>query len=138
MQTGVLVGLAALAILGVGVVGASGIMAPAEGMQGGMGDGMMGGGSGIHNGGMMGDWTTTAPTLYVWLKVLWNPEVEVDAVLDEMGRRLYGPAAGTARELLRLECDRWQTGAWSRVLPDQGRIPPALFRSCTSRLPSSK
>jgi len=57
MQTGVLVGLAALAILGVGVVGASGIMAPTEGMQGGMGGGMTGVGSGMHNGAMMGDGT---------------------------------------------------------------------------------
>ena len=34
------------------------------------------------NGENLGEWTTTAPTLYVWMKVLWNPELDVDAVLD--------------------------------------------------------
>jgi len=57
MQTSVLVALAALSLVGVGVVGASGVMAPAPsgsgGMQGGMGGGMMGGGPGMHQGPMM-------------------------------------------------------------------------------------
>lgn len=80
------------------------------------------------NGGIMTDWTTTAPTLYVWMKALWNPDLDVDAVLDEMCRRLYGKAGATVRELLRFECERWETGTWSTDLPDQGRIPPELFR----------
>lgn len=80
------------------------------------------------NGGIMTDWTTTAPTLYVWMRTLWNPDLDVDAVLDEMCMRLYGKAGGTVRELLRLECDRWETGIWKTNLPDQGRIPPELFR----------
>jgi len=66
------------------------------------------------NGENLGEWTTTAPTLYVWMKVLWNPDLDVDAVLDEMCRRLYGKAGGTVRELLRLECDLWETGEWKR------------------------
>ncbi len=80
------------------------------------------------NGGIMSDWTTTAPTLYVWMKVLWNPEVDVDAVLDEMCRRLYGKAGGTVRELVRLECDRWEAARWTHHLADEGRIPPELFQ----------
>jgi hypothetical protein len=80
------------------------------------------------NGGIMSDWTTTAPTLYVWMKVLWNPDVEVDAVLDEMCRRLYGKAGGTVRELIRLECERWEVVPWTRHLEDAGAIPPPLFQ----------
>jgi len=81
------------------------------------------------NGGILSDWTTAAPTLYVWMKVLWNPDLDVDAVLDEMCRRLYGRAGGTVRELIRLECDRWQVASWKRGLGDQGRIPPELFQN---------
>lgn len=61
-------------------------------------------------------WTTAAPTWYVWMRVLWNPELDVDAVLDEMCRRLFGAGAGAARELLRLECERWEGMTWSRPL----------------------
>ncbi len=82
------------------------------------------------NGGMPSDWTTTAPTLYVWMKALWNPELDVDAVLDEMCRRLYGKASGTVRELIRLECERWNTVKGG--LADQGRIPPAMFQKVWS------
>jgi formylglycine-generating enzyme required for sulfatase activity len=61
-------------------------------------------------------WTTAAPTWYVWMRVLWNPELDVDAVLDEMCRRLFGAGAAAARELLRLECARWEGMTWSRPL----------------------
>ena len=78
------------------------------------------------NGGIMADWTTSAPTLYVWMKALWNPELDVDAVLDAMCRRLYGQAGGTVRELIRLQCARWDTVKGG--LADQGRIPPAMYQ----------
>jgi formylglycine-generating enzyme required for sulfatase activity len=61
-------------------------------------------------------WTTAAPTWYVWMRTLWNPELDVDAVLDEMCRRLFGAGAEAARELLRLECERWEGMTWSRPL----------------------
>jgi hypothetical protein len=83
------------------------------------------------NGENLGEWTTTAPTLYVWMKVLWNPDVDVDAVLDEMCRRLYGKAGGTARELIRLECDLWEAAEWKsrRVkIPGGWYVPGSLFR----------
>jgi formylglycine-generating enzyme required for sulfatase activity len=61
-------------------------------------------------------WTTSAPTFYVWMRVMWNPQLDVDAVLDEMCRRLFGPAAETAHEFLRLQCDRWEKTRLSRPL----------------------
>ncbi len=51
---------------------------------------------------------TAAPTYYVLNRVMWNPDLDVDATLDEMCRRLFGAGAAPARELLRLECDRWE------------------------------
>ena len=69
MQTGIVVGLVAAALLGVGLVGASVVMAPASGGMGGtqgpMGGGMMGGGmhdGGMYGGGMMGDGTCDCAT----------------------------------------------------------------------------
>jgi formylglycine-generating enzyme required for sulfatase activity len=61
-------------------------------------------------------WITSAPTFYVWMRVMWNPELDVDAVLDEMCRRLFGSAAETAREFLQLQCDRWEKTPLSRPL----------------------
>jgi formylglycine-generating enzyme required for sulfatase activity len=72
---------------------------------------------------------TAAPTYYVWNRVLWNPELDVDATLDEMCRRLFGPAAASARELLRLQCERWEGTSLTRPLHvGESRIPPKLFR----------
>jgi formylglycine-generating enzyme required for sulfatase activity len=72
---------------------------------------------------------TAAPTYYVWNRVLWNPDLDVDATLDEMCRRLFGAGAASARELLRLQCDRWEAAALSRPLRvGENRIPPRLFR----------
>ena len=82
------------------------------------------------NGWTLGEWSNTAPTLYVWMKVLWNPDLDVDAVLDEMCRRLYGKAGDTARELMRLECELWETGEWrgQRVkIPGGWYVPESLF-----------
>ena len=57
-----------------------------------------------------------APTYYVWQRVMWNPDLDVEATLDEMCRRLFGAGAGPARELLRLQCDRWERTPLSRPL----------------------
>ena len=64
-------------------------------------------------------WTTAAPTWYVWMRVLWNPALDVDATLDEMCRRLFGAGAASARALLRLECERWEGANWTRPLQQE-------------------
>jgi hypothetical protein len=79
------------------------------------------------NGGMIGEWSTAAPTDYCWMKILWNPDVNVDAILDELCVRQFGKAAATCRELLRLECDRWEKAPWREGLGDSGRVTPAVF-----------
>lgn len=72
---------------------------------------------------------TAAPTAYVWMKSLWNPDLDVDATLDEMCRRLFGAGANPARELLRLQCERWERLPEGVSLrDDENRIPPSAFR----------
>ncbi len=74
------------------------------------------------------DWTTSSPTIYIWMRSLWNPDLDVDAVLDEMCRRLYGPAAGTVRQLIAVQCDCWTKSSWRVPLRDHGGMPPEVFR----------
>jgi len=44
---------------------------------------------------------------YVWMKCLWNPAVDVDAVYDVFAERMFGPAAGPMRKLLAMQEDGW-------------------------------
>ncbi len=59
-----------------------------------------------------GDWVRQHVTLYCWLKLYWNPDYDVDAMMDEYARRMYGPAAKSVRKLLSLQCDRWEKVRW--------------------------
>ncbi|MDA0839322.1 MAG: DUF4838 domain-containing protein [Planctomycetota bacterium] len=79
------------------------------------------------NGGMIGEWSTAATTDYCWMKVLWNPDVNIDFMLDTLCDRMFGKAATACRELLRLECVRWEKAKWSEGLGDAGRVSPAVF-----------
>jgi hypothetical protein len=72
---------------------------------------------------------TAAPTCYIWNRVLWNPDQDVDAILDEMCRRLFGAGAADARDLLRLQCERWEQTPLSRPIRiAEQRVAPKLFR----------
>jgi hypothetical protein len=79
------------------------------------------------NGGMIGEWSQAAPTDYCWMKIFWNPEVDVDAMLDGLCDRMFGKAAGTCQELLHLMCDRWEKATWNHGLGDAGRVTPPVF-----------
>lgn len=79
------------------------------------------------NGAGLLEWTKNAPSLYVLSRVLWNPDIDVDATMDEMCRRLYGPGAATSRKLLQLMCDRWEKAPWSEKLGASGHISNTLF-----------
>ena len=83
------------------------------------------------NGLHLGEWTNTGPTMYLWMRLLWNPNLDVDAALDEMCKRLYGKAGVTAREFLRLQCALWQDGSWkNRRVKNRGAwpVPEHLFQ----------
>ena len=57
-------------------------------------------------------WPRQHLSLYVWLKVLWNPDIDVDAVIEEHCRRMYGPATDTMRELIGRLIRNWEDRAW--------------------------
>ena len=57
-------------------------------------------------------WPRQHISLYCWLKVLWDPEFDVDAAVDEFCRRMYGRAAGTMRELVGVQIDGWEQSRW--------------------------
>ncbi len=79
------------------------------------------------NGENISEWSRNAPTLYCIMKVLWNPDVNIDAILDEMCIRLYGKGAGSARKLLTLMCDRWEKAPWRQPLSADGHLSPVIF-----------
>jgi hypothetical protein len=79
------------------------------------------------NGGKIREWSTGAPTDYVWMKVLWNPEVNVEALLDVFCERQFGLGAPASRELLRLMGERWEKAPWRRGLGDAGRLSPEAY-----------
>lgn len=56
-----------------------------------------------------------ALSMYVWLRVLWNPETDVGAIYDEFARRMFGAASGPMRELIAL-----QETCWNRQWDDNG------------------
>ncbi len=57
-------------------------------------------------------WQRQHLSMYVWLKILWNPDFDVDAIAEEYCKRMYGPAAATVRELVRLQTDQWEKSRW--------------------------
>ena len=79
------------------------------------------------NGGLVTEWSKTAPTMYVWMRVLWNPDIDVEATLDELCRRQFGPAGKTARALLALMADRWENAPWKGRLGEAGQMPHDIF-----------
>ncbi|NQT88533.1 DUF4838 domain-containing protein, partial [bacterium] len=57
-------------------------------------------------------WARQNISLYVWMKCLWNPAVDVDAVIDAYCRRMFGPAAKTMRALVQMQTDGWEKSRW--------------------------
>ena len=53
------------------------------------------------------DFPRGAISQYVWMRCLWNPEIDVGAVYDGLCERLFGLAAGTMRRLVSLQEEEW-------------------------------
>ena len=81
-------------------------------------------GSFINGVGSIKEWSTLAPSMHVYMKVLWNPDVNVQAILDELCRRQFGEASSTTRELLQLMIDRWEKTRWSVKLSQSAGLSP--------------
>ena len=84
-------------------------------------------GSFLNGGSSISEWSTSALTLYCWMKILWNPDVDVDAMIQTYCNRMFGKAAGTMNELYQLMCDRWEKTEWTRSQDDDGRLHPKIF-----------
>lgn len=81
------------------------------------------------NGGNVAEWSRCAPTLYCWMKVLWNPEINVDATLDAMCRRMFGPAADPTHKLLRLMIDRYEQAKWPERMGGSGQVSTPIYNA---------
>jgi hypothetical protein len=80
------------------------------------------------NGGNSPEWHRNAPTQYVWMRVMWNPDINVDAQLDALCNRQFGKGAKTARALLQLMCDRWEGIETTHIMfPDWGKLDDKIF-----------
>ncbi len=59
---------------------------------------------------------------YLYLRVLWNPDVNVDAIYDAFCHHMFGPAAPTMRRLLVL-----QEEGWARPWPNDSCLDSNIF-----------
>jgi len=57
-------------------------------------------------------WPRSSISLYCWMKVLWNPDYDVDAACDTFCERMFGAAAAPMRKLLQMQMDGWEKAAW--------------------------
>ena len=51
-----------------------------------------------------------ALSMYVWLRCLWNPDVDIEAIYDEFARRMFGAGAHPMRKLIALQEECWERG----------------------------
>lgn len=79
------------------------------------------------NGGNVAEWSRCAPTMYCWMKVLWNPEIDVDAVLGEMCRRMFGQATEPTHALLQLMINRYEQAPWPERIGGAGRVSTPIY-----------
>jgi len=55
--------------------------------------------------------------LYLWYQALWNPSINVDAMIEEYCDLMFGPAAPTMKEYWKLIIYRWEKLLWKKM-PD--------------------
>jgi hypothetical protein len=70
------------------------------------------------NGHALNEWAGCAPTLHCWMKLLWNPDVDVDAILLSFCNRMFGKAAPQMREYVAMQCVTFQQSTIHPALPD--------------------
>lgn len=65
--------------------------------------------------------------MYLWLKLLWNPEIDINAFVDEYCHVLWGPVAPEIKEYYSLLIDRWENTKWSNM-PPPDKFEMGLYR----------
>ncbi|MBM4034328.1 MAG: DUF4838 domain-containing protein [Planctomycetes bacterium] len=68
-------------------------------------------------------------SLYCWMKLLWNPDFDVDAAMEDFCDRMFGRAASSIRRLLDLQVDGWEKSRW----PDGLLSPKAIYEASYPR-----
>jgi hypothetical protein len=63
----------------------------------------------------------------VWFKLLWNPDLDVDAYLTEYCSRFFGPAAVPIENFYRLLIDRYEQTIWPGVTDDGAQSPVLIY-----------
>ena len=53
------------------------------------------------------DITRFSLSVYVWMRCLWSPDIDVQAVYDEFARRMFGKAAAPMRQIVRMQEEGW-------------------------------
>lgn len=64
------------------------------------------------------------PYRALWMRLMWNPDIDVDAWMDEFCVRMFGPAADPMRRLIALCAERYESTVWAEepglaVVPDE-------------------
>lgn len=67
-------------------------------------------------------WDARHLTHYLMSRLMWDPDCDVDAAVEDYCVGMYGPAAGTMREILTLLIDGWEKSRWEPPLPDYHQI----------------
>jgi hypothetical protein len=65
-----------------------------------------------------GEWTYSHPTIYCWYRLMWNPDFDVDAALDEYCDLMYGTAASPMKKIMKILTDRWEKTVWKDKIED--------------------
>ncbi len=75
-------------------------------------------------------WALQHWTIYCWMRLLWNPDFDVDAALEEYLTLMYGPAKEPVAEIYKLLIDRWEKVMW-KDQPQVHRISPVQIHEET-------
>lgn len=71
---------------------------------------------------------------WLWHRLLWDRNADVDALLADYAAKMYGPAARPMQELYQTLSDRYETVKWSRKL-GESYVPPDLMYGETYTAP---
>ncbi len=63
----------------------------------------------------------------VWLRLLWDPDMNVEAFLADYCERFYGPAAEPMHAFYRLLIDRWEGVAWPQSISQSYASPLLIY-----------
>lgn len=53
--------------------------------------------------------------IYLWYKLLWNPDIDVDALVEEYASTLWGPAGGEVKEYYATTIKQWESTKWKDI-----------------------